>query len=160
MFFVIGPSSFVILSSLVLRPSSFCRRNTMRVVVNQLPALGLKPGIGHYTVQLLRCLREQAGQDRIEGFPQGWVRRAREFCAQARPYLEAANTEPTAPGTELRRTSRLRSKLLGSLRQFGRSLMAQHFRFMCAMDAYDLYHEQNFLPFPCEQPTLATVHDL
>ena len=29
----------------------------MRVVVNQLAALGQKTGVGHYTSQLLRCLR-------------------------------------------------------------------------------------------------------
>jgi alpha-1,3-rhamnosyl/mannosyltransferase len=38
--------------------------------------------------------------------------------------------------------------------------MAQHFRFVCARRGYDLYHEPNFIPFPCEQPTLATLHDL
>jgi alpha-1,3-rhamnosyl/mannosyltransferase len=127
----------------------------MRVVVNQLAALGLKTGIGHYTVQLLRCLRAQAGPDRVDGFPEGWVRRTRELCAQARPYLEGIPTGPAQP-----RAASLRSKLLGSLRHFGRTLMAQHFRLVCALRAYDLYHEPNFIPLPCEQPTLATVHDL
>jgi alpha-1,3-rhamnosyl/mannosyltransferase len=127
----------------------------MRVVVNQLAALGLKTGIGHYTVQLLRCLRAQAGPDRVEGFPEGWVRRTRAFCAQARPFLEGTKTGPIQP-----RAASLRSKVLGSLRQFGRSLMAQHFRLVCAIRAYDLYHEPNFIPLPCDQPTLATVHDL
>ena len=31
---------------------------TMRVVVNQLAALGRRTGIGHYTAELLRCLGE------------------------------------------------------------------------------------------------------
>ena len=127
----------------------------MRVVVNQLPALGLKTGIGHYTVQLLRCLRAQAGPDCVEGFPEGWVRHTRQFCAQARPYLEGRPTGPTQPCA-----ASLRSKVLGSLRQFGRRLMAQHFRLVCALRAYELYHEPNFIPMPCDQPTLATVHDL
>ena len=38
--------------------------------------------------------------------------------------------------------------------------MAQHFRMACRLRAYDLYHEPNFIPLPCEQPTLATLHDL
>jgi alpha-1,3-rhamnosyl/mannosyltransferase len=38
--------------------------------------------------------------------------------------------------------------------------MAQHFRLVCALRAYDLYHEPNFIPLPCEQPTIATLHDL
>jgi alpha-1,3-rhamnosyl/mannosyltransferase len=130
----------------------------MRVVVNQLAALGLKTGIGHYTVQLLRCLREQAGQDRVEGFPEGWLRQARDFCGRARPYLEGTATDLSRPGPSPTRS--LRSRALGSLRHFGRSLMAQHFRLVCALRAYDLYHEPNFIPLPCEQPTLATLHDL
>jgi glycosyltransferase involved in cell wall biosynthesis len=132
----------------------------MRVVVNQLAALGLKTGIGHYTVQLLRCLREQAGQDRIDGFPEGWVRRARDYCGRARPYLEGTGTDLSRPGPSPSRFHSLRSNVLGSLRQFGRSLMAQHFRLVCGLQAYDLYHEPNFIPLPCEQPTIATLHDL
>jgi alpha-1,3-rhamnosyl/mannosyltransferase len=132
----------------------------MRVVVNQLPALGQKTGIGHYTVQLLRCLRAQAGTDRIDGFPEGWVRRVRTFCAQARPYLEGTRTESFPRSPSARRGGSLRSKALGSLRRLGRSLMAQHFRLVCALRSYDLYHEPNFIPLPCEQPTLATLHDL
>ena len=132
----------------------------MRVVVNQLAALGLKTGIGHYTVQLLRCLREQAGQDRVDGFPEGWLRHVRDFCGRARPYLEGATTDPSLPGPSPSRSRTLRSKALGSLRQFGRNLMAQHFRLVCAVRGYDLYHEPNFIPLPCEQPTLATLHDL
>jgi glycosyltransferase involved in cell wall biosynthesis len=132
----------------------------MRVVVNQLPALGRKTGIGHYTVQLLRCLRAQAGTDRIDGFPEGWVRRLRTLCARARPYLEGTQAESFQPGPSAARCGSLRSKGLGSLRRFGRSLMAQHFRLVCALRAYDLYHEPNFIPLPCEQPTLATLHDL
>jgi glycosyltransferase involved in cell wall biosynthesis len=132
----------------------------MRVVVNQLAALGLKTGIGHYTVQLLRCLREQAGPDRIDGFPKGWVRHARDYCGRARPYLESAWKDLSYPGPVGLRSRSLRSRVLGSLRHFGRSLMAQHFRLVCSLRAYDLYHEPNFIPLPCEQPTIATVHDL
>src|SRR5437879_3284122 len=132
----------------------------MRVVVNQLAALGLKTGIGHYTVQLLRCLREQAGQDQIDGFPEGWVRRARDFCGRVRPYLEGSSTDLSQPGPTPAPSRSLRSRVLGCLRQFGRSLMAQHFRLVCALRSYDLYHEPNFIPLPCAQPTLATLHDL
>src|SRR5438445_155394 len=42
------------------------QREPMRVIVNQLAALGAKTGIGHYTVELLRCLRQQAGADQID----------------------------------------------------------------------------------------------
>jgi glycosyltransferase involved in cell wall biosynthesis len=131
----------------------------MRVVVNQLPALGLRTGIGHYTVELLRCLREQAGPDRIDGFPEGWVRRVRTFCAQARPYLEGTPADTWSVASPHHARS-LRSKALGSVRRLGRSLIAQHFRLVCGLRAYDLYHEPNFIPLPCEQRTIATLHDL
>ena len=38
----------------------------MRVVVNQIAGLGQKTGIGHYTAELLRCMREQAAGDEID----------------------------------------------------------------------------------------------
>jgi alpha-1,3-rhamnosyl/mannosyltransferase len=128
----------------------------VRVVVNQLAALGLRTGIGHYTVQLLRCLAEQAGEGEVEGFPQGWVRHARETAARLRPRLEGtAERQAGAPPV-----ATLRSEALRHLRQCGRSLMALHFRAVCARRKYDLYHEPNFIPLPCDRPTLATLHDL
>ena len=48
----------------------------MRVIVNELSALKPKAGIGHYTAELLRCLRTHPGEDQIDGFPAGWLRRA------------------------------------------------------------------------------------
>jgi alpha-1,3-rhamnosyl/mannosyltransferase len=131
----------------------------MRVVVNQLAALGYKTGIGHYTVQLLRCLHEQAGEDRIDGFPQGWVRRVREACARARPLLDGTGRHgPPVASKSFAAT--LRSGAFGYIRQAGRALMAQHFRLVCKLRKYQLYHETNFIPFPCDQPTVATLHDL
>jgi alpha-1,3-rhamnosyl/mannosyltransferase len=133
----------------------------MRVVVNQLAALGLKTGIGHYAVQLLRCLREQAGEDQIDGYPWGWVRHAREACARVRPYLEGSIRGPSSiPEANVAGPAGLRSRTLHYLRHFGRSLMARHFRLVNALRAYDLYHETNFIPLPSDQPTLATIHDL
>jgi hypothetical protein len=62
----------------------------MRVVVNQLPALGARTGIGHYTVQLLRCLRAQASTDIIESFPEGWLRTVREAFIRLRPHVQGS----------------------------------------------------------------------
>jgi glycosyltransferase involved in cell wall biosynthesis len=131
----------------------------MRVIVNQLAALGAKTGIGHYTVELLRCLRQQAGADQIDSFPEGWVRRGREACARLRPRLEGKRQEDTAKKSGAM-VATLRSRALGCLRQLGRSVMAQHFRMVSSARGYDLYHEPNFIPLPCARPTVATVHDL
>ena len=71
----------------------------MRVVLNYLSALETaKTGIGHYTAELLRCLRQQAGFASIDTFPGPWsqniqtawmrVRRARTPA----PNLAAARS--------------------------------------------------------------------
>ena len=130
----------------------------MRVVVNQLASLGVKTGIGHYTVELLRCLRQQAGNDQIESFPNGWVRRVREACTRLRPRLEGCGRHPAE--TSRQASAGIRQKAVGHLRQVGRMVMAQHFRVACAAGAYDLYHEPNFIPLPSDRPTVATIHDL
>jgi alpha-1,3-rhamnosyl/mannosyltransferase len=133
----------------------------MRVVVDQLVALGRKTGIGHYAVQLLRCLQEQAGEDCIEGFPQGWWRRAGEACGRLRPYLDfgGGQRESSLVSRPFSVTS-LRRGVLQHLRHAGRALLAHSFRRVCARRGYELYHEPNFIPLPCDCPTLATLHDL
>ena len=60
----------------------------MRVIVNQIAGLGQKTGIGHYTTELLRCMREQVAGDEIDDYPKGWLRRAGRAFKRARPYLE------------------------------------------------------------------------
>lgn len=133
----------------------------MRVVVNRLAALGMKTGIGHYTLELIRCLRQQADPDVIAAYPRGWVRRAREVCARARPFLEGRHQ----PGQSTQvRPPRLLAQLkrgaLDCARQGSRIFMAHHFREVCAQRRYQLYHETNFIPFPSDLPTVATLHDL
>jgi alpha-1,3-rhamnosyl/mannosyltransferase len=134
----------------------------MRVVVNQLPAVGLKTGVGHYTVELLRCLRQQAAaDDRIDVFPRGWMARARRLWSRMRPGLEPPGTE-VQPGWPAPRSllSALRSQVIGALRWCGHQLMARHARAVFFRGQYDLYHEPNFIPLPADLPTVATLHDL
>jgi alpha-1,3-rhamnosyl/mannosyltransferase len=130
----------------------------VRVVLNQLAALGQRTGIGHYAVELFRCLCEQAGPGEIEAFPQGWLRRTRAWLARARPYLEGSGSA----GGELAPATRaaVRSVALRQLRRCGRALTAAYFRAACHRRGYDLYHEPNFIPLASDRPTLATLHDL
>jgi alpha-1,3-rhamnosyl/mannosyltransferase len=133
----------------------------MKVVVNQLAALGQKAGIGYYTTELLRCLREQCGADEIADYPTGWARRAARTFKGARPYLEV----PFTWGRGNRGGNRSflvgqRSRWLGQLRDWGRRWLAHRFPAVCARQGYDLYHEPNFIPFPCDRPTVVTIHDL
>ena len=57
----------------VIRFSRFPRRGAVRIVLNRLSTLGQRTGIGHYTAELFRCLRAQAGADRIDSLPSGWL---------------------------------------------------------------------------------------
>lgn len=132
----------------------------MRVVVNQLAALGQKTGIGHYTSQLLRCLGDCSGPGEISAYPQGLLRKARESFTRIRPYLEGKrSTGPVAASTGAPR-SQWRAGAVGVVRQAGRAATGVHFRWTCARQNYSLYHEPNFIPLSCDKPTIATIHDL
>jgi alpha-1,3-rhamnosyl/mannosyltransferase len=50
--------------------------------------------------------------------------------------------------------------MLWQLRHWGRIWAAKRFRAVCLKGRYDLYHEPNFIPFPCDCPTVVTIHDL
>jgi glycosyltransferase involved in cell wall biosynthesis len=139
----------------------------MRVVVNRESAGRFKTGVGYYTAELLRCLRQQAGSDRIDGYPHPWVWRARELWARARPGLEgrvgdrlsAQANEPASP-TPSGMLSAARTGVVTYLRGWGKYLLDRHHDAHFASRAYDLYHEPNHIPLPSDLPTVVTFHDL
>jgi alpha-1,3-rhamnosyl/mannosyltransferase len=127
----------------------------MRVVVNRLPALKLRTGIGHYTTQLLRCIAEQTAPGEVEPFPGDWVGRVCAAGAGARPRLDGGPGGAAPPAL-----ARLRGAALSGLRLGGRAFLAAYFRARCLRGRYDLYHETNFIPLPGDLPTVASLHDL
>jgi alpha-1,3-rhamnosyl/mannosyltransferase len=136
----------------------------MRVVVNCQPMLNLRTGIGHYTAELLRALTAQAGLEQIHPYPADWMGRVLQFCNGASP---AAGKEPGCGGWGHHlRPARLVSRLLavpsvrGALRRCLEPVQSWHFQAVCRRHCYDLYHEPNILPLPCDYPTIATLHDL
>jgi alpha-1,3-rhamnosyl/mannosyltransferase len=130
----------------------------MRVVINQLAALGRKTGVGHYTRQLLLALRSHVPEHQIDGFPDGWVRGACRTFTRARPYLEPGTGSAPRPGSA--QIAGVRGHALQYLRRRGRAVLAKYFRTVCAREQYDLYHEPNFIPLPSDRLTVATLHDL
>lgn len=134
----------------------------MRVVVNRLATLGPKSGIGHYTAQLLRCLVEQAGTDRVDCFPSAVLFRARQLWERIRP------NRPRPPRLGPQSESRVersplqtgKAVVLESMRRAGRKLLDRDFRRVFRNRPCDLYHEPNLLPLPCDRPTVATFADL
>ncbi len=134
----------------------------MRVVVNQLPALGRRTGVGHYIAELLRCLGEQADTEEIDVFPRGWVRWARRLWDRLRSCLETTPGAPRPAGAPARGPvlAAVRQAALHQMRQTGRALVGRYFRARYRPRHYDLYHETNFIPLPSDLPTVATLHDL
>lgn len=145
----------------------------MRVVVNQLASLGQKTGIGHYTAELLRCMRAQGTGDEIMEYPTGRLRRLGQTFKRARTYLEpphrTRNSQSQGKSSPHHSVFGFRisdfmawqrSVFMGSLRYWGRNWAAHRFRAACAHEQYDLYHEPNFIPFACDCPTVVTIHDL
>jgi alpha-1,3-rhamnosyl/mannosyltransferase len=127
----------------------------MRVIVNEVQMLKQRTGIGHYTAELLRSMRSIAVDDQVDGFPAGQLRRLTAACFRAASSMVRA--------TAVQRDgcfSRLRSRTLGLLRDGVDAVLTRRFARQCAVGAYDLYHEPNFLPMPTDCPTLATWHDL
>jgi alpha-1,3-rhamnosyl/mannosyltransferase len=134
----------------------------MRVIINQLAATGQKTGVGHYTSQLVRYLRQQAIDDRIDVFPGSCLLPMANTFLHLLPYLKALRSRS-------RRLSRYRwLTYLGSLPRGVCRVLAKEFqaairhyrRSVFSSGAYDLYHEPNFIPFPCDLRTVITLHDL
>ena len=120
----------------------------MRVVINQQAALGRRTGIGHYTAELLRCLRRQTPPGTISVFPGRFLHRVR-----------------TAWDWLMRRLARSGSGGGGAPRVFGgrgwvRAAFTRYFQVLSRLRGAELYHEPNFLPIPTDLPTITTLHDL
>ncbi len=133
----------------------------MRVLLNALSTSGAKTGVGHYTAELIRSLRQQTQPGEIDCFPRGWVRQARSLWGRARPWLERGEPKPSAP-VAVAPDARLpwRAGALRYLRARGQRLLQNHFRSYLRKNNYDLYHEPNFIPLPCDVRTAATLYDL
>src|SRR5258708_39316155 len=118
----------------------------MRVLLNALSTAGAKTGVGHYTAELIRCLREQTAPGEIDCFPRGWMRQARSLWGRVRPWFERGPktaVQPAAPPS-------WRAGAFHYLRSRGQNLLRQHFRSFVVKGRFDLYHEPNFIPLPCD----------
>jgi glycosyltransferase involved in cell wall biosynthesis len=121
----------------------------VRVIVNQLAVFGPKTGIGHYTHQLLSCLRQQLGAQQISAFPNGLLGTTGGTWLHVRSLLKARSTGPS-----------LRKAILSHLQHAGGKMLRRHFHSMCVNRSPQLYHEPNYLPLPTDVPTVVTLHDL
>lgn len=128
----------------------------MRVVVNGLLAAGSKSGIGHYVAQLLLHLPQQAlPGEQISTFPQGWLGGAYSLGLRLRPLLDGRRRQ--GPGKS---QPGWRQRVLAAARQCGQRVLERSFRTLCRRQQASLYHEPNYIPLPCDLPTIVTIHDL
>jgi alpha-1,3-rhamnosyl/mannosyltransferase len=118
----------------------------MRVVVNRLAALGRRTGVGHYTAGLLHGLRRQTPDGTVTAFPGPLVRGARQAWGWLKQRRAAGGGGGVSAGP--------------SMRGLARAVLTRYFRALCRLRRFDVYHEPNYLPLPCDVPTVATVHDL
>ena len=125
----------------------------MKILINQTLALRQKSGMGHYIADLIRCLAAQAGDDRLLLYPGPWTRMGMAglqqmagVFARIKKSLFAGKHGP-AEGSK-------------RLNAWGRRLQSWHFQAFGARCDADLYHEPNYIPFPCDKPTIISVADL
>jgi alpha-1,3-rhamnosyl/mannosyltransferase len=131
----------------------------MRIVLNTLTLPELKTGVGHYTAELLRCLRAQPGKDRVGCFPGPVMRQAYQAWHWLSRGRKRRVNRPPAPAGGPTRPG-LRQRLIRWARRPGVVLRTGYFRAFCNLLKYDLYHEPNFIPLPTDLPTVVTLHDL
>jgi alpha-1,3-rhamnosyl/mannosyltransferase len=126
----------------------------VRVIINRQVTAGRPTGVGLYTAGLVRALRRTPGVE-VERFPPRWMMNLAAVARRARSLSASAPLDPSSGGGPS-----WRHRLMGLLRRGGDALLLGRFRAACARSRPDLYHEPNFIPLPCDLPTVATVHDL
>jgi glycosyltransferase involved in cell wall biosynthesis len=132
----------------------------MRVLVNGLSALGARTGIGHYTAQLLRCLKAQAPHEVFESFPGPWGQRRRALVQRLRArLLPDSKTAPTERKPVSSRSS-WRDSCISAARALARKWLGSELQSRGRRGGFDLYHEPNNIALPTDLPTVVTVHDL
>jgi alpha-1,3-rhamnosyl/mannosyltransferase len=129
----------------------------MRVLINGLAAAGARTGVGHYTAELVRALPTVASAgDEAVCFQPDWARQLKHGWAWLRSWMAPARATQVVAGPP---RVTFRSRLLDLAKQAGLRLYRQRFTAK-ARSGFDLYHEPNFLPVPCDLPTITTVLDL
>ncbi len=122
----------------------------MRVLLNGLPALKRKTGVGHYTAELAAALARGFPGDDFTLYPGDMATKVWGRLPK-RPPGPAAPAGPPRP---------LRAALAGVGKSLARDAVGLHFGAYSRHFAFDVYHETNFVPFPTGLPTVLNVHDL
>lgn len=127
----------------------------MRILVNYLPALKQRSGVGHYTAELCAALNSVHTHINLDLFPDpSWEPVVKALISKVK------SAKPSVPSSSKPETVSLKSKLKDQLKNIARSGLGYLFADRARRIGCDLYHEPNFLPFDVDAPTLSTIHDL
>ena len=128
----------------------------MRVLVNGVASLRPKSGIGHYIDSLHQHLVESMGEERVAFFPGPVARRIAKRLLRTTPRPTEAGT--MGPSPQSKRKSPLASPMRLA-KHWGSLAFRKLFR-VTSRRGFDLYHEPNYIPWACDLPVVATIHDL
>ncbi len=127
----------------------------MKVLVNYLPALKQRSGIGHYTAELCAALSGSNYPLELDLFPDPqwapWIKSIESRFKEVVPKVSSENASQAVS------ISSIVKKNLKSLARNGLNYL---FADRARKSGCDLHHEPNFLPFDLDLPTIATIHDL
>jgi glycosyltransferase involved in cell wall biosynthesis len=130
----------------------------MRVLVNGVASLRPKTGIGHYIDSLHGQLVSIAGDERISLYPSPFMGRLLKRLFRAPPPRRTEGG-PSASARKSMRPSWLSAPALLARRVGSRAFRAM-FRRYATRQAFNLYHEPNYIPWECDLPVVSTIHDL
>ncbi|MBI3811892.1 MAG: glycosyltransferase family 4 protein [Nitrospirae bacterium] len=115
----------------------------MRAIINGIPLLSPRSGVGNYVYQNFKAMLTMPGQWQFY-FYYGliWTPRLKDQIVE--PYVSARRIV----------------KRLGNAYPAYRWSIDRLFRIGQKFQKYDLYHETNYIPMPFDGPTIITVFDL
>src|SRR5262245_25353665 len=130
----------------------------MRVLFNAFASYRVRTGVGSYAANLLTALNDHAGSQ-VQAFPGGWLT---QLTAVGLSLIARRGAKvPSAPSHLLPNSAR---RIRGAAtRLVWRTAMRFYERRLhqaVSRGQINLYHEPNFIPWPCDVPAIATVHDL
>lgn len=114
-----------------------------RVVINGIPLLGPRSGVGSYVFHTCRAVMQLRPEWQYRYF----------YGLRWSPELWRHTAAPYASARRFVRQSR-------AFYPLSRRFTDLSFRLGCRREHFDLYHETNFTPMPFDGPTVVTVHDL
>jgi glycosyltransferase involved in cell wall biosynthesis len=128
----------------------------MHVLMNGIVACRPKTGIGHYVQSLYEHTSPPTAADRLSFFP--GKRTVRLLQKMLRGGAKSSAGDRIAPGSKPRLSWKTRPPRW--MRRAGSLVFRRAFRMTAAKLDCDLYHEPNFIPWDCDVPAVATIHDL